>query len=116
MERTDWTLIVSNKELTKEKSSRKKVYISRKIHTKDLARFVDDGWEKSKDYKSPNYVGVVKEKPVAEQFEDQVWLLFASMGFTSLNMPGFSIAYDFHDDSLKQSISVIAIDEETIMI
>ena len=116
MERTDWTQIVSNKELTKEKSSRKKVYISQKIHTKDLARFVDDGWEKSKDYKSPNYVGVVKEKPIAEQFEDQVWLLFASMGFTSLNMSGFSIAYDFHDDSLKQSISVIAIDEETIMI
>ena len=63
------------------------------------------------------WVGGTKEKSVQEQFEDAVWVLFANMGFLELNAgKSLSIAYDFHDDELTEPISVMAVDEETILI
>lgn len=117
MARTDWQRMVSARNLSTEKSSRKKIYVSMKIASSDLPEMIDQGWEKSKEYKSPKYVGITKEKTANEQFEDQVWLLFASMGFTELNAGGpLDICYDFHDDALTQPVSVVAIDNETILI
>ncbi len=115
--RTNWDLMVSGNALISEKNARKKIFVSKKIATKDLVSYVDDGWEKSKDFKSPKYVGITKEKPVQKQFEDTVWVLFATMGFIEMNSGNeFSIAYDFHDDELTAPVSVIAVDEETILI
>ena len=68
--RTNWDLMVSGNALISEKNARKKIFVSKKIATKDLVSYVDDGWEKSKDFKSPKYVGITKEKPVQKQFED----------------------------------------------
>lgn len=117
MMRTNWEMMVSGKALTSEKNARKKLFISEKIASKDLVAYVDNGWEKSKDFKNPKYVGVTKEKSVQEQFEDAVWVLFANMGFLELNAgKSISIAYDFHDDELTEPISVMAVDEETILI
>lgn len=115
--RTNWDLMVSEKALAIEKNARKKQYITEKIVARDLPVYVDNGWEKSRDFKNPKYVGVTKEKPVTEQFEDSVWLLFANMGFVSLNAgKEFAISYDFHDDSLAERIGVMAVDEETMLI
>ena len=115
--RTDWELMVSGKALISEKNSRKKIFVSEKIATKDLISYVDNGWEKSKDFKNPKFVGVVKEKSAQEQFEDAVWVLFANMGFLELNSgKDFSVAYDFHDDELSVPVSVLAIDEETALV
>lgn len=117
MARTDWTKMVSGSELNSEKSSRRKVFISMKIPAAHLPTMVDRGWEKSKDYKSPKYVGITKEKSAETQFEDQVWLLFANMGFTELNTSDeFAVCYDFHDDSLTARVNVMAVDDETIII
>ena len=117
MMRTDWELMVSGKALISEKNSRKKIFVSEKIATKDLISYVDNGWEKSKDFKNPKFVGVVKEKSAQEQFEDAVWVLFANMGFLELNSgKDFSVAYDFHDDELSVPVSVLAIDEETALV
>lgn len=117
MSRTDWSQIVYEKQLVTAKSAHKKLFITQKILADELPGYIDSGWEKCKDYKSPKYVGVAKEKPVTEQFEDKIWLLLASMGFTGLNEEnGIEIAYDFNDDSLKERISVVAVDEETLLI
>lgn len=117
MARTDWERMVAAHDLSTEKSSRKKIYVSMKIASSELPSMIDHGWEKSKDYKNPKYVGITKEKPASEQFEDQVWLLFANMGFSELNAGGpLDICYDFHDDTLTQPVSVVAIDDETILI
>lgn len=117
MARTDWERMVAAHDLSTEKSSRKKIYVSMKIASSELPSMIDHGWEKSKDYKNPKYVGITKEKPANEQFEDQVWLLFANMGFSELNAGGpLDICYDFHDDTLTQPVSVVAIDDETILI
>lgn len=117
MSRTDWGQIVYDKELTAAKSLHKKQFITQKVLASDLPRYIDAGWEKCKDYKSPKFVGIAKEKPATEQFEDKIWLLLAGMGFNGLNAEtGIEIAYDFNDDNLKERISVVAVDEETILI
>ena len=117
MARTNWDQIVYDKQLAAAKSAHKKLYITEKISVTDLPKYIDDGWEPGKEYKNPKYIGVSKEKPVEEQFEDRVWLLFENMGFTGLNAEnGMRISYDFGNDELKQRISVVAIDDETILI
>ena len=117
MGRTDWGQIVFDKQLAAAKSNHKKIFVSEKIPASELPEYIDAGWEKSKDYKSPKFVGVSKEKPIGEQFEDRVWLLFASMGFDGLNEEnGIQISYDFNNDELKERIGVVAVDEETVLI
>lgn len=117
MSRTDWSQIVYDKQLAAAKSSHKKLFITQKILSADLPEHIDAGWEKCKDYKTPKFVGIAKEKPAMEQFEDRIWLLFASMGFNGLNAEnGIEIAYDFNNDSLKERVSVVAVDDETILI
>ena len=66
MERTNWNLMVRDNELSTEKRLRKKIYITQKILTNDLPKFVDEGWEKSRDFKSPKYIEVIKEKSLAK--------------------------------------------------
>ena len=117
MGRTDWGQIVFDKQLYTAKSNHKKIFVSLKILASELPEYIDAGWEKSKDYKSPKFVGISKEKPISEQFEDRVWLLFASMGFNGLNEDnGIQISYDFNNDDLKERIGIIAVDEETVLI
>ena len=117
MMRTNWDLMVSGKELAAEKNSRKKAFVSQKILAKELPEYVDAGWEKARDYKSSKYVGISKEKSESEKFEDRIWMLFANMGFSILNTGNeFAIAYDFKDDNLRERISVMAVDDETILI
>ncbi|UKI12284.1 MAG: hypothetical protein L6V84_05980 [Oscillospiraceae bacterium] len=117
MGRTDWGQIVFDKQLATAKSNHKKIFVSEKIPVSELPEYIDAGWEKSKDYKNPKFIGVSKEKPIGEQFEDRVWLLFACMGFNGLNEGnGIQISYDFNNDELKERISVVAVDEETVLI
>ena len=85
MARTDWSQVVYDKQLATAKSVHKKLFVTQKILASELPEYIDAGWEKCKDYKSPKYVGIAKEKPVDEQFEDRIWLMFAGMGFYGLN-------------------------------
>ena len=95
MSRTNWDLMVRDKERNSTKNKRKKIYVTEKILAADLPAYIDNGWEKSKDFKTAKYVGVTKEKPVGEQFEDKLWVLFADMGFPELNgVCDFEISYE----------------------
>ncbi len=115
--RTDWHNMLNGKALIAEKNARKKIYVTEKILAKDLVAYIDNGWEKSKDYKTPKYVGVTKEKSVVTQLRDAVWVLFANMGFSELNAGEvLDIAFDFHDDDLTVPIDVLAVDDETILV
>ena len=75
MSRTDWGQMVYDKQLTTAKSNHKKLFVSQKILTVNLPEYVDDGWEKSRDYKGGKFIGITKEKNISEQFEDRIWLL-----------------------------------------
>lgn len=117
MSNTNWEKMVYGKALNSVKSERKKLYDTKKINVADLPAYVDEGWEKSKEYKNPKFVAVSKEKPMQQQFENKIWMLFASMGFSSMNADReFYMSYDFHDDTLTQQIDVMAVDDETIII
>ncbi len=116
MARTDWNMMVSEGALAAERRSRKKAFVTQKILSDELPTYVDLGWEKSKEYKNMKYVDISKEKSVQEKFEDQLWTLFCNMGFTELNSNNFEMSYDFHDDNLKERISIMAVDDETIII
>ena len=117
MARTDWSQVVYDKQLATAKSVHKKLFVTQKILASELPEYIDAGWEKCKDYKSPKYVGIAKEKPVDEQFEDRIWLMFAGMGFYGLNAEnGILISYDFSNDDLKERIGVLAIDDETALV
>ena len=117
MSNTNWDKMVYEKELNSAKSARRKQFDTLKIKVDELPKYVDEGWEKSKEYKTPKFIGVTREKGIQEQFENRIWLLFASMGFTALNADReFYMSYDFHDESLVHQIDVLAVDDETIII
>lgn len=113
---TNWEKMVSDKKLNSAKSIRRKQYDFMKIKTEELPQYVDKGWEKSKEYKNPKNVGITREKSHQVQFENKIWLLFASMGFSIMNSDNeFYMSYDFRDQELKQQIDVLAVDDETII-
>uniref|UniRef100_UPI00280BEE50 DGQHR domain-containing protein n=1 Tax=uncultured Thomasclavelia sp. TaxID=3025759 RepID=UPI00280BEE50 len=114
---TNWDKIVTDKELTKAKKLRKLQYRVAKERKVALQELIDEGWEYVSDYANPKFVKVRKEKPLDEQFEDKVWLLFAQMGFTHLNLDRkFEMSYDFKNSDITQQIDVFAADNETVII
>lgn len=116
MSNTNWEKMVYEKDLNSAKSARRKVVDTLKIKVDDLPQYVDGGWEKSKEYKNPKYISVTREKSIQEQFENKIWLLFASMGFTNMNADSdFYMSYDFHDESLVHQVDVLAVDDETVI-
>lgn len=114
---TTWDKIVSGKELNSAKYLRRRTYITKKERTLALPDLIEEGWEEFKKYKDPKFIGVRKEKPFDELFEDKVWLLFAQMGFTYMNRDRhFKMQYDFNNPDITQQIDVFAADDETVLI
>lgn len=114
--KTTWDKVVSGKELVAAKSLRSKTYVVRKERTLALPDLEEEGWKKYREYKNPKFVGVKKEKSTDEVFEDKVWMLFANMGFSSMNCDRhFVMSYDHQNQDFTQQIDVFAADEETII-
>lgn len=115
--KTNWGKIVSGKELSSAKSQRSKIYIEKKERRIALPELEEEGWEEYKQYKNPKIVGVRMKKPFYEVFEDTVWLLFAKMGFTYMNVDrNFEMTYDFQNPDHTQQIDVFAADDECVVI
>lgn len=115
--KTNWEKIVSGQELKNVQSARSKTFIVSKERCSALPELIEEGWQEFKSYADKKYVGVKKDKPFDEQFEDRVWSLFAKMGFTYLNTDRhFAMSYDFQNPTHTQQIDVFAADEETILI
>ena len=114
---TNWDKLVSGVELKKAKAVRSKKFITKKDWRVALPELEAQGWSYLKDYKDQKYVAVKKDKPFHEQFEDEVWLLFANLGFTTMNVDNtFKMSYDFNNPNFTQQIDVLAADEETVII
>lgn len=64
MSKTNWEKMVYEKALNSAKSARRKQFDTLKIKVDDLPQYVDEGWEKSKEYKNAKFVGVTKEKSI----------------------------------------------------
>jgi len=114
---TNWEKIASGKELLTAKKLRSKSFITSKERKSTLAELKDEGWAEHKNYKDTRFIGMKKEKPYDELFEDKVWLLFATLGFTDMNTDrSFKMQYDFQNPAITQQIDIFAADEETILI
>ena len=114
---TNWEKIVSDNELKKAKALRSKTFVTDKQRRIALPELEAEGWTLFKEYADKRFVSVKKDKPFFEQFEDKVWLLFASMNFGFMNVDStFKMAYDHNNPNLTQQIDVFAADEETVVI
>lgn len=115
--KTKWESIVSDEALAKARTLRSKPFVESKERRVALPELIEEGWEEYKNYKNPKFVGVRKRKKFDEVFEDQVWCLFAKLGFTYLNKDRyFEMSYDYQNPNITQQIDVFAADDETVVI
>ena len=114
---TAWDKIITGEELRKVKTNRARPYIVSKERRSALSELQEEGWSLVKEYKDEKWIGVQKDKPFDEVFEDKVWCLFSNMGFDYLNSDRhFKMIYDFQGLSTTQQIDVFAADQETVII
>jgi len=114
---TNWDKLVTDTELKKAKALRSKTFITQKERRVALSELEEEGWVHFKDYKDPKFIGVRRDKPFYEQFEDKVWMLFASLSFHTMNADDtFKMSYDFNNPAFTQQIDVFAADDETVII
>ncbi|MGC6531831.1 MAG: DGQHR domain-containing protein [Flavobacteriales bacterium] len=105
--------LVSGKDLKSELNTRKKAYFFESVSKSLEEEYLNDGWELDKEFKTK--MKFKKLKPVDVQFEDQVWSMFANLGFTFLNRDRqFALPYD--KDGNTQQIDVFAKDDESIIV
>jgi len=114
---TNWDKIVTGSELKATKRFRSRAYITAKERRVALGDLIEEGWEEFKSYKDKKWIGVKRDKPIGEIFEDKVWILFANLGFTDMNANSdFKIQYESNNESITQQIDVFAADDETVII
>jgi DNA sulfur modification protein DndB len=106
--------LVAGKELAGIKRKRRQINIFQKFEPELQEKREQEGWEVDKVLKT--LVRMKRPKPLDEQFEDEVWDLFASMGFEHMNMNRhLAIPYSASDPNLTKQIDVFAVDKETIL-
>ena len=114
---TDWGKLLSAAEVPNALRERKKDYLEKTTWRSALADEASEGWEYYKDTKKEAKVKVRKNKPADEIFENRLWVLFASMGFTRLNRDRtFAINYSLKGKDLTKQIDVFAVDGETALV
>lgn len=107
--------LVSGRELNAIKKKRAQPYVFKKFEPELKEKRESEGWQLDKVLKS--FLRMKKPKPLDEQFEDEVWELFASLGFQFMNNDRhLAIPYGPPGTGTTKQIDVIAIDEETVLL
>ncbi len=106
--------LVTGSELMGVKRKRRQVCVFEKFEPELQEKREQEGWKVDRALKT--LVRMKKPKPLDEQFEDEVWDLFASMGFEYMNKDRhLAIPYSASDHKLTKQIDVFAVDKETII-
>lgn len=106
--------LITDRQIKPAITKRQKPYITESIHKELIEKYVLDGWELLKEYKT-RFI-VKKLKPQDQLFEDEVWSVIALLGFNCLNKDRhFRIPYS-DDLQLTQQVDVFAQDKETLLI
>ena len=114
---TTWERLVTGKDLITVRTERMKTYRTAKERKSSLNELLAEGWQLEREYKDSRFICVKQKKAYEEVFEDRVWTLFQSLGFTTLNKDRyFKMDYDAKNATLTKQIDVFAVDEETIII
>lgn len=114
---SNWGNLVKDSELEKVKRDRRKDYEESRERKDALASLEKDGWYHQSDYKDPRFIKVRKNKRFDVRFENRVWMLFYSMGYSQMNRDdSFVVTYGKNDDDLTKQIDVFAFDGETAIL
>lgn len=106
--------LISGKELLGIKRRRSQPYLFEKVEPELREKREKAGWIVDKVLKSS--IRMKHLKPLDEQFEDEVWCLFASLGFSCMNTDRqLEIPYEEDGKSTTKQIDVFAADEETVI-
>lgn len=104
--------IVTLESLRRNISIRKRPYILKSVSHDQQEEYLKLGWEIDKKLK--NKVRLKKPKSPERTFEDEVWMMFASLGFEKLNKPNSLIIPCGNPPYVK--VNTIAFDKESIMV
>lgn len=107
--------LVAESEINKLIKQKRKENLIESINPSEKEKYLSEGWIIEKEFK--NSLRVSKSKPFDLAFEDEVWSLFALMGYKFLNKDrNFNLPYDKNNPSQTKQIDVFAKDDETILI
>ena len=114
---TDWGKLLSKAEIQNAMRERNKEYYEKTTWRVALENENAEGWYYFKDTKNIDKVKVHKDKPASVVFENRLWVLFASMGFSNLNKDEhFEIEYSSNAKKHKKQIDVFCADDETVLV
>lgn len=114
---TNWEALVTGPELMTAQKERKCSYVDTKERRESMDVLEAEGLELVFEYKDKRFVKMRLSKRFDVRFENKVWLLIGSMGFTSMNKDAtFKVSYSKENPSLTQQIDVFAADEETVLV
>lgn len=107
--------LVGQKDILKLLKQRKSDEITENVAPSEVDRYISEGWKLSKEFK--NSIRMSKPKNSDLALEDEVWSLFALMGYKFLNRDrNFNLPYDKNNPTQTKQIDVFAKDDETILI
>lgn len=107
--------LVAESEINKLIKQKRKENLTESINPSEKEKYLSEGWIIEKEFK--NSIKVSKPKPFDLAFEDEVWSLFALMGYKFLNKDrNFNLPYDKNNPNQTKQIDVFAKDDETILI
>jgi DNA sulfur modification protein DndB len=106
--------LIAESNLKSELRKRKSTYLFEGILNELIDKYLSEGWEIEKKYKTKTKIKQIKPFDIA--FEDEVWATIASLDFHCMNKNRhLKIPYS-EDLALTQQIDVFAADKETILI
>ena len=107
--------LVAESEINKLIKQKRKENLTESINPSEKEKYLSEGWIIEKEFK--NSIKVSKPKPFDLAFEEEVWSLFALMGYKFLNKDrNFNLPYDKNNPNQTKQIDVFAKDDETILI
>jgi DNA sulfur modification protein DndB len=107
--------LVQGQELKSTLTKKRKKFVEKTIEKELKEKHFDEGWELLRD--NTNSSRIRKEKKHNVLFEDQVWVILAKMGFTTLNADSNLLLPYTKDLSLPgRQTDVFALDDETALI
>ena len=107
--------LIGQKDILKLLKHKKSAELLENVKPLEVDQYIAAGWKNSREFK--NFIRMCKPKDADLALEDEVWSLFALMGYKFLNKDrNFNLPYDKHDPTKTKQIDVFAKDDETILI
>ena len=108
--------LISGRELERERRQRRKLALEKTVPSSLGNNYVEEGWEVVRENKRTTRIQ--QPKPTDQRLEDEVWTLFADMGFSEISQGRhFKIPISGSGSGVPpKQIDVFAVDSDTAMV